>query len=172
MYLKVRDRTSYAYALTSAAVVLTLDAEGRIDHIRVALGGVGSVPWRSHEAENVLLRNPPTEAAFREAAEAAFAGGGALPVQRLQDRAGPGHAGPGPERTCPSRRWPGQRWRTAMIPKSIIGAGIDRVDGPLKVTGGAQYAGDTQLAGMVYAVPVLSTIARGNIVVHGHAAPP
>jgi CO/xanthine dehydrogenase Mo-binding subunit len=51
-----------------------------------------------------------------------------------------------------------------MIPKSIIGAGIDRVDGPLKVTGGALYAGDTQLAGMVYAVPVLSTIARGNIV--------
>ena len=51
-----------------------------------------------------------------------------------------------------------------MIPKSIIGAGIDRVDDPLKVTGGALYAGDTQLAGMVYAVPVLSTIARGNIV--------
>ena len=55
MYLKVRDRTSYAYALTSAAVVLTQDAEGRIDHIRVALGGVGSVPWRSHEAEDVRL---------------------------------------------------------------------------------------------------------------------
>src|SRR4051812_44378207 len=36
MYLKVRDRTSYAYALTSAAVALTQDAEGRIDHIRVA----------------------------------------------------------------------------------------------------------------------------------------
>jgi integrase len=51
-----------------------------------------------------------------------------------------------------------------MTQKSIIGAGIDRVDGPLKVTGGARYAGDTQLAGMVYAVPVLSTIARGNIV--------
>jgi xanthine dehydrogenase YagR molybdenum-binding subunit len=51
-----------------------------------------------------------------------------------------------------------------MIPKSIIGAGVDRVDGPLKVTGGALYAGDISLAGMVYAVPVLSTIARGNIV--------
>ena len=73
MYLKVRDRTSYAYALTSAAVVLTQNAEGMIDHVRVALGGVGSVPWRSHEVENVLLRNPPTEAVFREAAEAAFA---------------------------------------------------------------------------------------------------
>ena len=66
MYLKVRDRTSYAYALTSAAVALTQDAEGRIDHIRVGLGGVGSVPWRSHEAENVLLRNLPTEAVFRK----------------------------------------------------------------------------------------------------------
>ena len=51
-----------------------------------------------------------------------------------------------------------------MTSKSIIGAGINRVDGPLKVTGSALYAGDTQIAGMVYAVPVLSTIARGNIV--------
>jgi xanthine dehydrogenase YagS FAD-binding subunit len=73
MYLKVRDRTSYAYALVSVAVAMTLDAEGKIDHIRVALGGVGSVPWRSQEAENVLLRNQPTEAAFRQAADAAFA---------------------------------------------------------------------------------------------------
>jgi xanthine dehydrogenase YagS FAD-binding subunit len=79
MYLKVRDRTSYAYALTSAAVVLTLDAGGRIDHIRVALGGVGSVPWRSQEAENALRGNPPTEVIFRAAAEAAFAG--AVPYQ-------------------------------------------------------------------------------------------
>ena len=50
-----------------------------------------------------------------------------------------------------------------MIPKNVIGAGIDRVDGPLKVTGGAKYAGDVSLDGMVYAVPVTSTIARGNI---------
>jgi len=79
MYLKVRDRTSYAYALTSAAVVLTRDAEGRIDHVRVALGGVGSVPWRSYEAETELIRNPPTEAVFRKAADAAFAA--AVPYQ-------------------------------------------------------------------------------------------
>jgi xanthine dehydrogenase YagR molybdenum-binding subunit len=51
-----------------------------------------------------------------------------------------------------------------MIPNNVIGAGIDRVDGPLKVTGGAKYAGDVSLDGMVYAVPVTSTIARGNIV--------
>ncbi len=50
-----------------------------------------------------------------------------------------------------------------MIPKNVIGAGIDRVDGPLKVTGSAKYAGDVSLDGMVYAVPVTSTIARGNI---------
>ena len=84
MYLKVRDRTSYAYALTSVAVALTQDAEGRIDHIRVGLGGVGSVPWRSHEAENVLLRNLPTEAVFREAAEAAFAA--AVPINTTASR--------------------------------------------------------------------------------------
>jgi xanthine dehydrogenase YagS FAD-binding subunit len=79
MYLKVRDCTSYAYALVSVAVAMTLDAEGKIDHIRVALGGVGSVPWRSQEAENVLLRNQPTEATFRQAADVAFAG--AVPYQ-------------------------------------------------------------------------------------------
>ena len=68
----MRDRTSYAYALTSAAVVLTQNAEGMIDHVRVGLGGVGSVPWRSHEAENVAPQ-PADRGGVPEAAEAAFA---------------------------------------------------------------------------------------------------
>jgi xanthine dehydrogenase YagS FAD-binding subunit len=71
LYLKLRDRASYEFALASAAVVVTV-ANGKITHARVALGGVGTKPWRSIEAENALTNKAPTEAIFREAAEAAL----------------------------------------------------------------------------------------------------
>src|SRR5919206_2964515 len=51
LYLKLRDRASYEFALASAAVVIT-NANGKITRARVALGGVGTKPWRSTEAEN------------------------------------------------------------------------------------------------------------------------
>jgi xanthine dehydrogenase YagS FAD-binding subunit len=70
-YRKVRDRASYAFALASAAVALDLDGT-RIRDARVALGGVGTKPWRSREAERVLVGQPATPAAFRAAAEAAL----------------------------------------------------------------------------------------------------
>lgn len=70
LYLKVRDRASYAYALVSAAVGLDVQA-GIIKSARVALGGVGTVPWRSHAAEKLLVGQAPTEAAFRAAAATA-----------------------------------------------------------------------------------------------------
>lgn len=72
-YLKVRERTSYAYALASAAVGLDVQA-GTIRTARVALGGVGTKPWRSPEAEKVLTGAPATEATFRAAAAAALRG--------------------------------------------------------------------------------------------------
>src|SRR5438067_6074208 len=50
LYLKLRDRASYEFALASAAVVLTV-ASGKITRARIALGGVGTKPWRSPEAE-------------------------------------------------------------------------------------------------------------------------
>jgi len=56
-YLKVRDRASYAFALVSAAVVLEIDGEV-IRNARIALGGVGTKPWRSLEAEEVLVSAP------------------------------------------------------------------------------------------------------------------
>jgi len=68
-YLKVRDRTSYEFALASAAVGLQLD-NGVIRAARVALGGVGTKPWRSRFAEAALVGQVPSERLFRAAAEA------------------------------------------------------------------------------------------------------
>ncbi|HEV2215629.1 MAG TPA: xanthine dehydrogenase family protein subunit M [Terracidiphilus sp.] len=72
VYLKLRDRASYEFALASAAVVAQVEG-GHIRHVRVALGGVGTKPWRSHEAEAALLGRPVAVEHFRKAAEAALA---------------------------------------------------------------------------------------------------
>lgn len=67
-YLKVRDRTSYAFALVSAAVSVQLDGR-RIVRAQIALGGVAHKPWRVAEAENHLAGKTATDAAFSEAAD-------------------------------------------------------------------------------------------------------
>jgi xanthine dehydrogenase YagS FAD-binding subunit len=72
-YLKVRDRVSYEFALTSAGAALVVE-DGLIRHARVALGGVGTVPWRSWDAEDVLRDAPATGDTFQAAAEAALTG--------------------------------------------------------------------------------------------------
>ena len=71
VYLKLRDRASYEFALASAAVVITVSG-GKVTRARVALGGVGTKPWRSPEAEAVLTGRPANDANFRNAAEAAL----------------------------------------------------------------------------------------------------
>jgi xanthine dehydrogenase YagS FAD-binding subunit len=71
VYLKLRDRTSYEFALASAAVVITV-GEGKVTRARVGLGGVATKPWRSPEAEAALVGQPINEANFRKAAEAAL----------------------------------------------------------------------------------------------------
>src|SRR5437868_6228725 len=71
VYLKLRDRASYEFALASAAVVITVSG-GKVTRARVALGGVGTKPWRSPEAEAVLTGRPANDANFRKAAEAAL----------------------------------------------------------------------------------------------------
>src|SRR6266478_4338668 len=73
LYLKLRDRASYEFALSSAAVVLTI-ASGKITRARIALGGVGTKPWRSPEAEVALTNKAANDAIFRQAAEAAVQG--------------------------------------------------------------------------------------------------
>ena len=72
-YLKLRDRASYEFALASAAIVMK-QSGGRVDYVRVAMGGVGTRPWRSLEAEKMLHGKPATPANFRAAAEAALHG--------------------------------------------------------------------------------------------------
>ena len=74
LYLKVRDRESYAFAVASAAVGLEQAADGTVAQIRIGLGGVATTPWRAHEAEAALIGKPPTEANAQAAAAAAFAG--------------------------------------------------------------------------------------------------
>jgi xanthine dehydrogenase YagS FAD-binding subunit len=70
-YLKVRDRASYEFALASVAAALLIE-DGRIVMGRLALGGIGTIPWRSREPEDVLNGAEPTDRTFRAAAEAAI----------------------------------------------------------------------------------------------------
>src|SRR5439155_19351237 len=71
IYLKLRDRASYEFALASAAVVAKVEG-GHIRYVRVAMGGVGTKPWRSHEAEAALMGKSVDASHFRTAAEAAL----------------------------------------------------------------------------------------------------
>jgi xanthine dehydrogenase YagS FAD-binding subunit len=71
-YLKLRDRASYEFALASAAVVVTLEG-GNIATAHMAMGGIATRPWRSHEAEQVLIGQAPSQAVFDKAAHALLA---------------------------------------------------------------------------------------------------
>src|ERR1700720_3801966 len=71
-YLKVRERTSYAFAVVSAAAALRVE-DGRIAQARLALGGVAAKPWRAREAERILAGARPDASLFQRAAEAALA---------------------------------------------------------------------------------------------------
>jgi len=73
VYLKLRDRASYEFALASAAIVLTI-TDGNISRARIAMGGVGTKPWRAPEAEAALVGQAPNQANFAKAAEAALRG--------------------------------------------------------------------------------------------------
>jgi xanthine dehydrogenase YagS FAD-binding subunit len=77
-YRKVRDRASYAFALVSVAAALEV-RDGTVAVVRLALGGVGTKPWRAVEAERVLTGAPATEESFRAAAEAELAEAVATP---------------------------------------------------------------------------------------------
>jgi len=73
LYLKVRDRASYEFALASAAVALDLDGD-KVRAARIGLGGVAYRPWRSHAAEQALIGRTLTEGSAHAAAVAALEG--------------------------------------------------------------------------------------------------
>lgn len=72
LYLKLRDRESYEFALASAAVALDLEA-GIVRQARIALGGVATVPWRARTAESAITGREMSEATAQIAADIAFA---------------------------------------------------------------------------------------------------
>ena len=76
-YLKVRDRESYEFALTSAAVALDIQS-GTVRNARVAVGGVGTVPWRLPAVEHAVIGRPPTPDLWRTAS--VLAADGAKPL--------------------------------------------------------------------------------------------
>src|SRR5579883_1043157 len=72
-YLKVRDRASYAFAMASVAAALDIQ-NGIIRTARLAMGGVGTKPWRAYGAEKLLENQPVNQATFQAAANAAISG--------------------------------------------------------------------------------------------------
>lgn len=72
-YLKLRDRASYQFALASSAVIVATEGD-TIRDARIAMGGVGTKPWRARKAEQALIGRPVDVSAFNEAAEIAFEG--------------------------------------------------------------------------------------------------
>ena len=129
------------------------------------MGGVGTKPWRSHEAEAALIGKP---------ADAAIS---ARPLKLRWPSAKP-------RKTMHSKwNWPSAawyarsnlqlhrcnrrriKWRRKHFPHAggIIGAAVPRIDGPLKTTGTARYAVDHDFPGLVHAVAVQSTIGKGRI---------
>jgi xanthine dehydrogenase YagS FAD-binding subunit len=86
-YLKVRDRTSYAFALVSVAAGLNMDGN-TIKEARLAMGGVAHKPWRLTEAEKALAGKPATEASFQKAAEVAMQGAKAFKYNQFKLKLG------------------------------------------------------------------------------------
>jgi xanthine dehydrogenase YagS FAD-binding subunit len=82
-YVKIRDRESYAFALTSAAVALAMDGD-RVRDARIALGGVATVPWRAREAERSLVGKTLDEATARHAGSLAFEGAQTRPQNQFR----------------------------------------------------------------------------------------
>ncbi len=133
-YLKVRDRASYAFALASVAAALELDGDQIID-ARLALGGVAHKPWRDRAVEALLIGQTVSRETFSAAADALLQD--AVPLEhngfkiKLARRA--------IIRALSDAAVAGE---TAM---TAIGKPLNRVDGLLKVTGQARYAGEFSL---------------------------
>jgi xanthine dehydrogenase YagS FAD-binding subunit len=87
-YLKVRDRTSYAFALVSAAVALHIDGD-TIKDARLAMGGVAHKPWRLTAVEAFLKGKPANEDTFKQASKIAMQGAKAYEHNKFKLKLGP-----------------------------------------------------------------------------------
>ena len=179
-YLKVRDRTSYAFAVVSAAAALRMDGD-RIAEARLAFGGVALKPWRSAEAEAALKGASPPRSR-RSAAPPRprwpMRNRRATTATRSSSR-GASPCGPSRWRSparpsaCPRCRLPRSRlrWESPHMPEqthtrhgSNVGQPLTRREGVLKVTGTATFAGrqpPRRHAPTRRCAP--STIARGRV---------
>jgi xanthine dehydrogenase YagS FAD-binding subunit len=83
VYLKFRDRESYEFALVSVAAAVRM-ADGAVVDVRLALGGVGTKPWRARRAERSLLGQPAAEASFAEAAQEELAAAAPRPLNAFK----------------------------------------------------------------------------------------
>lgn len=72
VYLKLRDRASYEFAISSAAVVVEV-SDQHFRYVRIAMGGVGTKPWRAVEAEAALAGAPVNDQTIEKAAKIALA---------------------------------------------------------------------------------------------------
>jgi xanthine dehydrogenase YagS FAD-binding subunit len=88
-YLKVRDRSSFAFALVSVAAALDLDKDNRIREARLAMGGVAHKPWRLRDSEAFLKGRPATEDNFKQAAQLAMRGAKAYQYNQFKLKLAP-----------------------------------------------------------------------------------
>jgi xanthine dehydrogenase YagS FAD-binding subunit len=84
LYVKYRDRQSYEFALVSVAAAVAVDRPGQVAEVRLALGGVGTVPWRARRAERQLVGAPATAESFAEAAAAELAAATTTPYNAFK----------------------------------------------------------------------------------------
>jgi xanthine dehydrogenase YagS FAD-binding subunit len=83
VYLKVRDRASYEFALASVAAAVEV-RDGAVADVRLALGGIATKPWRARSAEQSLLGGPASRDAFAEAAARALAAAAPRPLNSFK----------------------------------------------------------------------------------------
>src|ERR1700682_4399214 len=150
-YLKVRDRASYEFALVSTAAAVATDGR-RIRSARLAMGGVAHKPWRLTAAETGLRGISLDDIdGLRSAIATSFADARPLAQNAFKVELA--------QRVA--LRALQTRGSTHM---NAVGRPISRVDGRLKVTGGARYTADIPLAAVAHAAIVYSTIASGRLV--------
>jgi xanthine dehydrogenase YagR molybdenum-binding subunit len=184
-YRKVRDRSSYAFALVSVAAALELEGD-TVKDVRIALGGVAHKPWRAWKAERRCAGSRPP-AAFRAAAEAELSHARPLRdngfkielatrtlvavLAELKEMKAMSIVQEAAQAVmkkaiavAPDAWMPGGKPDPLIArERGLIGAPVSRLDGPLKVRGQARFAAEFPMQDMVYAALVYSTVARGRI---------